>query len=457
MRYLDFNQFVNESNVVNEAITMSSDPKLRKAADLIFAYMNKYTKMNFKAIQFDEIALFDGAETVGNIAVSDKGKFPAIRVVANSNANRPGIVGQIEYYSEIGPNTQCDFVFSSDNFPIVQLVTETAKIISDKKYAAEAEAAMNESMVNEASSKLTTEEVKMVSQQLKAGKSAKQISADLGVPYYKILNIRKNAPVTTKDHPAVAANKETLEDKVKFLEETMEDIYQISRKVAAGAFNSLFISGRAGTGKTYNVERAMKDEGLTEEDDFMLISGAVSVIMMYKKMYQYRNKTLIFDDCDAVFRDENGRNMLKAALDTKKVRKISYLKRSSLVFDPKDFEHDPQGEYEALENGLVPAYFVFSGRVIFISNLDKDKADPDGAIRSRSILVDVDPDDATLMERMRKLLPHLEPKDMALNEKEEIYEFMKEADDVSMRTFVKAAGFKMAGLSNWKRMAQRYL
>ena len=237
----------------------------------------------------------------------------------------------------------------------------------------------------------------------------------------------------------------------------MEDIYQISRKVAAGAFNSLFISGRAGTGKTYNVERAMKDEGLVEEDDFMLISGAVSVIMMYKKMYQYRDKTLIFDDCDAVFRDENGRNMLKAALDTKKVRKISYLKRSSLVFDPKDFELDPQGEYEAIENGLVPAYFEFSGRVIFISNLDKDKADPDGAIRSRSILVDVNPDDATLMERMRKLLPHLEPKDMPLNEKEEIYEFMKAADDVSMRTFVKAAGFKMAGLSNWKRMAQRYL
>lgn len=457
MRYLDFNQFVNESNTVNEAITMASDPKLRKAADLIFAYMNKHTKMNFKVIQFDEIALFDGAETVGNIAVSDKGKFPAIRVVANSNANRPGIVGQIEYYSQIGPNTQCDFVFSSDNFPIVQLVTETAKIISDKKYAAEAEAAMNESMVNEASSKLTTEEVKMVSQQLKAGKSAKEISTDLGVPYYKILNIRKNAPVTTKDHPAVAVNEETLSDKVKYLEEMMEDIYDISRKVAAGAFNSLFISGRAGTGKTYNVERAMKDEGLEQDEDFMMISGAVSTIMMYKKMYQFRDKTLVFDDCDAVFRDENGRNILKAALDTKKVRRISYLKRSSLVFDPKDYELDPQGEYEQIENGLVPAYFEFTGRVIFISNLEKDKADPDGAIRSRSILIDVNPDDATLMERMRKLLPYLEPKSMPINEKEEIYDFMKEANDVSMRTFVKAAGFKVAGLSNWKRMAKRYL
>ena len=46
---------------------------------------------------------------------------------------------------------------------------------------------------------------------------------------------------------------------------------------------------------------------------------------------------------------------------------------------------------------------------------------------------------------------------MPINEKEEIYDFMKEANDVSMRTFVKAAGFKVAGLSNWKRMAKRYL
>jgi len=61
------------------------------------------------------------------------------------------------------------------------------------------------------------------------------------------------------------------------------------------------------------------------------------------------------------------------------------------------------------------------------------------------------------MERMKKLLPYLEPTDMPVNEKEEIYEFMKNAGDVSMRTFVKAAGFKRAGLSDWQRMAQRYL
>jgi len=221
--------------------------------------------------------------------------------------------------------------------------------------------------------------------------------------------------------------------------------------------NSLMISGRAGTGKTYNVTKALDDEGLVSDDDYIVVSGAVSTVIMYKKLYQYRNKVLVFDDCDAVFRDENGRNILKAALDSKKVRRISYLKKSSMVFDPKDYEMDPEGEFNAVENGLVPAYFDFSGRVVFISNLPKDKADPDGAIRSRSILVDVNPDDATLMERIKTLLPYLEPRDLPLNEKEEIFEFMKKANDVSMRTFVKAAGFKQAGLPNWERMSRRYL
>jgi hypothetical protein len=292
---------------------------------------------------------------------------------------------------------------------------------------------------------------------LASGTPATQIAEELSIPYRAIVKLKRNLSATEAPGKAEQENELTLTDKVKFFEETMEDIYQISRRVAAGAFNSLFISGRAGTGKTFNVERAMQDEGLVDEDDYILVSGAVSPIMMYKKMYQYRNKTLIFDDCDSVFRDENGRNMLKAALDTKKIRKISWLKKSSMVFDPIDVQDNPEAEFNMLEQGLVPAYFEFEGRVIFISNLKKDVADPDGAIRSRSILIDVDPDDATLMERMKILLPHLEPKELPIADKEEIFAFMAEAKDISMRTFVKAAGFKLAGLSNWKRMASRYL
>ena len=446
--YGDFKNSLNEAAFnFNDSL---DETKLGQAANIICSFLNKKTKLDFKVFPFGVKS--NGVE--GVMLYSDKGTA-AVRVGGKGMNRGPGIVGDLAFFSDAG-SRKADFVMSSDSFPITAFVSEFAKLISEPSYAKEVET-LQESVNEGKRGVLTAQEQKMVMKQLKYGKSAAKISRDLGISYGAILKLKRNENVTLEEPAAVKVNEETLADKVKFLDETLQDIYDIARKVAAGAFNSLMISGRAGTGKTFSVEKALTDEGLVADDDYIMVSGAVSTIMMFKKMYQYRNKVLVFDDCDAVFRDENGRNILKAALDTKAVRRISYLKKSGLVFDPKDFEMDPEGEFNMIENGMVPAYFDFVGRVIFISNLAKDKADPDGAIRSRSILIDVNPDDATLMERIKTLLPYLDPKDMPLADKEEIYDFMKKANVVSMRTFVKAAGLKQAGLKNWERMTKRYL
>ena len=450
-RIPNLSEFVNEANAFAAKVEYVK-PALSRAADIVAKFVNKKTRKDFKKFPFAHTAIIDGQENVGVMFYSSKGK-EAFRVSDNTSGVA-GVIGSLQYFSN-AENPTADFSLEAGThkIPVIKLLHEFTNLVNDKKYVEEV---LAESLVVEAKTRaLSTAELKEVNDKLNAGDSVRSIALALDVPYRQISRIKKGVSVKPVDPPAVAANDATLNDKVKYLEETMEDIYQISRRVGAGAFNSLFISGRAGTGKTYNVERALKDEGLVEDEDYVLVSGAASVIMMYKKFYQYRSGTLVFDDCDAVFRDENGRNLMKAALDTKKVRKISYLKKTKAVYDPKDVT--PEEEFNLQEAGIVPNTFEFSGRVIFISNLPKDKADPDGAIRSRSILVDVNPDDSTLMERMKKLLPHLEPTDMPMKEKEEIYEFMKQAKDVSMRTFVKAAGFKMAGLPNWKRMAERYL
>ena len=445
--YGDFRNSVNES-FGNDGF--ASKTKLGQAASVIASFLNKKTKKDYRVFPF--MMKSDGVDGVMLYSAKDSS---AVRVGGKGMNRGPGIVGDLAYFSDAA-KSNADYVISSENFPITALCYEFAKLISEPSYANEVET-LQESVNEAARGVLSPQEQKMVMKQLKSGKSAAKIARDLSISYGAILKLKRNENVTLEEPAAVQVNEETLNDKVKFLDETLDDIYQISRKVAAGGFNSLMISGRAGTGKTYSVEKALADEGLVIDDDFIMVSGAVSTIMMFKKMFQFRTKVLVFDDCDAVFRDENGRNILKAALDTKKVRRISYLKKSGLVFDPKDFEMDPEGEFNMIENGMVPAYFDFAGRVIFISNLAKDKADPDGAIRSRSILIDVNPDDATIMERIKVLLPYLEPRDMAMEDKLEIYEFMKTANDVSMRTFVKAAGFKDANLPNWKRMTKRYL
>jgi hypothetical protein len=422
------------------------DHKLSQAADVIAKFMNRKTGLDFA--QFPFMAYVDG---VAGIMYYSSKSDAAFRVGTGAAGT---LIGSLDWLDQFWQDSST-FTITSDEFSIVQLVGEFARLALDKKAV---DAALQESVLVESKDGLLTpEEIKIISRKLDSGESAMAISKSLGVSYGQILKVKKGVKVKEDRSPVEQENEMTLADKVLWMEETMDDVYEITRRVAAGAFNSLFISGRAGTGKTYSVERAMHDEGMDEGEDWIKVSGAVSTIMMYKNLYTYRDKTLVFDDADAVFSNEDGRNILKAALDTKKIRKISYMKKVGMLYDPADFRDNPEGEFNALESGLIPNQFEFSGRVIFISNLPKDKADPDGAIRSRSILIDVNPDDATLMERMRLLLPHLEPKELPLAEKEEIYEFMKQARDISMRTFVKAAGFKLAGIPNWKRMASRYL
>ena len=424
------------------------EPALVKAADLIGALVNRKTGGGW--VRFPMVSYFNGVPGVTFFHAKSDSSF---RVMGKGMGQGPGIVGSLDMMDRFW-HDEILFSLSSETMPIMKLLDEWVRLISDEAYLKQVE---TQGVMESRGQGLTSGQLKMVEAELAKGASVLSISKSLGVSYNLVAKVKKGGSVGVEVLPEVAANEATLEDRVKFMEETMQDVYDISRAVAAGGFNSLFISGRAGTGKTYSVEKAMHDEGLEEGEDWIKISGAVSTVIMYKQLYSYRDKVLVFDDCDAVFSNEDGRNILKAALDTKRIRKISYMKKVGFLYDPRDYANDPEGELNALENGMVPNQFDFAGRVIFISNLDKSKADPDGAIRSRSILVDVNPDDATLMERMRLLLPHLEPRDMPLKDKEEIYEFMKQAKDVSMRTFVKAAGFKMAGLSNWQRMAKRYL
>jgi hypothetical protein len=132
------------------------------------------------------------------------------------------------------------------------------------------------------------------------------------------------------------------------------------------------------------------------------------------------------------------------------------MKKNPKFYDPEKIM-SPEHLEEMETAGRIPNRFEFTGRIIFISNLKKEKLDPDGAIRSRSLIIDVSPDDMTIMERMKRLIKYMEPLDMPLEEKEEVFEYIKGSKNVSMRTFVKAAMFKQTGVKNWKRILERYV
>ncbi len=259
-----------------------------------------------------------------------------------------------------------------------------------------------------------------------------------------------------EQYEATPAEKE-IEKRVPFAE-TLEHLDGLVKGLVKGAFNALFIAGKGGTGKTQTVEDALAAEGLSDGNGYFKNTGTASAAGMYALLYHNRNGIIVFDDSDGALADTDARNIIKAATDTKKVRKLVWTKKSSFIFDPENeddeqYEDDPQ---------MAPKFFDFKGRIIFISNLPLNKLDPDGALRTRAFVINVDPTDEELFERMEQILYKIKLEDgLTLSNEErrecmEVVRSSKRKGDVSLRKLVRALNLRASGAPNWARLVELY-
>ena len=135
-------------------------------------------------------------------------------------------------------------------------------------------------------------------------------------------------------------------------------------RVINGTVRSLVVSGPPGVGKSFNVEKALEplmsddaNEDGTRGRGVRVLSGTVSVPGLIIAAWDTHQKgdVLVFDDCDDLFRDETGLNILKGILDTSQKRWVKYSKNATWM--------DDMG---------IPREFEYSGSVIFLSNIDFD-------------------------------------------------------------------------------------
>lgn len=213
---------------------------------------------------------------------------------------------------------------------------------------------------------------------------------------------------TTTDEEYVVDKKVTdLEknaEKIAY-EEQLDHLENLVKMTLSGASNALFVAGRGGVGKTHTVEKILAEMGYRDNDGYFKNTGSASAAGIYSMLFRYKDSIVFFDDSDDALKDQESRNLFKAATDTKPVRKLVWNKMGKNVVDPDD-EMDPD---EMLDKGLIPRYFEFTGKIIFISNLKMDKLDPDGAIRTRAFMIDIDPTDMEVYDFMEKIV-----KDMPL-------------------------------------------
>jgi len=219
-----------------------------------------------------------------------------------------------------------------------------------------------------------------------------------------------------------------------------DDMNNLTKMVANNVSPSLVITGQPGLGKTFNVTKTLTDMGLKENEAFVHVKGRCTAAGMFITLFENSDKLIIFDDCDSVFKDADGINLLKGALDSYDKRTITWMSAKGLKSNDGDY---------------LPRSFNFTGRIIFISNLPIAKVD--SAIRSRSFVLDISLTPDQLMKRMKDLLKVVEPSvDMrikrdALNALSSAFGKF-EGVELNFRSLIKAIRIRQMGFRNWRAM-----
>ncbi len=255
--------------------------------------------------------------------------------------------------------------------------------------------------------------------------------------YYRTLKNKNGETTFTLDGGKYIYNKKT--KMVELYSETLEEVSKPSEIIQSnfginerfdflGNFAnmvikditpSLLVSGEGGLGKTHTINKKLKDAGLQEDVDFKVIKGYSTPKALYATLYENLDSLIVFDDCDSVLKDPISLNILKGALDSYDKRVISWLSRGFV------------------DDGL-PDSFEFTGRVIFISNLPLSRVD--GAVRSRTISVDLSMTLQDKIDRMRAIIKDILPKynlDIKIKVLDYLDENKENAKEFNMRTLEK--------------------
>jgi hypothetical protein len=259
------------------------------------------------------------------------------------------------------------------------------------------------------------------------------------------------APIVTK--PVTESDDEVMDR----IEQRFEILHQMTRATIAGDVRAMIVVGPPGVGKSYGVEFELEKSGLFDKISgkkikYEVVKGAMTPIGLYCTLYRHSdaNNVLVFDDCDSVFQDELALNILKAALDSGKKRKIHWNSDSAM-----------------LRREGVPDMFDFKGGCIFITNLkfdnlkSKKMQDHLEALQSRCHFLDL-----TLNTMRDKFLrikqifrqgQLFKDYDFSPEQGEEILAFMDTNKDklreMSLRMALKLADLTKVSQDNWKALA----
>jgi hypothetical protein len=267
----------------------------------------------------------------------------------------------------------------------------------------------------------------------------------------------ESVPVGEFVAPIAKSPVETDEEVIARIGERFDILDQMTKATIAGDVRAMIVVGPPGVGKSYGVEKQLEHSGLFDKLSgrrvkYEVIKGAMTPIGLYCTLYKHsdKNNVLVFDDCDSVFQDDLSLNILKAALDSGKKRRIYWNSDSAM-----------------LRREGVPDMFDFKGSCIFITNLQfqnlksKKLQDHLEALQSRCHFLDLTLN--TMRDRFLRIKQiYLKGElfadyDFSQAQGDEIIGFMESNQtrlrEMSLRMALKIADLTKVSGDNWKALA----
>ena len=269
--------------------------------------------------------------------------------------------------------------------------------------------------------------------------------------------IRVQLPNSDSVKHLAEVESESDEEIIERIQSRFDILEDMTAASISGDVRAMIVTGPPGVGKSYGVEHQLDKASLFDTlggrlKRFEVVKGAMTPLGLYCQLYKYSDKgsVLVFDDCDSILLDDLSLNILKAALDSGKRRRISW-----------------NADSYKLRNEGVPDTFDFKGSVIFITNIkfenvqSKRLKDHLDALQSRCHYLDLTLD--TMREKILRIKQIFRKGDLfqsydfTAETGDEIIEFMgtnkHRLREVSLRMALKIADLTKVN-QNWKLLAE---
>jgi len=278
---------------------------------------------------------------------------------------------------------------------------------------------------------------------------------DNGQKSMRIRVLPKDVTYLNKTQPKKVETDEEIMERISERFTILEDM---TNAAIATDIKAMIVSGPPGVGKSYGVEKQLEKASMFDviasvNPKYEVVKGAMTPIGLYATLFRHsaNGNVVVFDDCDVVLQDDLSLNLLKAALDSGKKRRVFWNADSHL-----------------LRREGIPESFDFEGAVIFITNLkfnhirSKKLQDHLEALQSRCHYLDLTLD--TMRDKVLRVKQIASTGELFKNYSKinleagmEIISFMEEHKDnlreMSLRMALKIADLKSISEERWKFLA----